>query len=449
MTFTRTSIIFFVVALAWFFRGVRKPSWDPFAPVRLFGALWFAAISITTLYWSELQMQWTFWSWFCILGSMGCFMAGATVAGLGKPQGTQSLGVPIRAELDPKRFVKAVSLLYLVCLAAYLWRVAVAGGIPAFATNLEEARWVFFDIEHGSVLDRITGNIAFLFSAVVISCSLFFFVMEGRLGSRKVRMTIGLLLFSALGWLLLTAFRGTVLTSLIIVCVLYHYVRRKFRVWTLVGVTLSIMLLGLVLVVYRHLSSPGFSLEFTFSLAYIKLPPEYAALADPYGTIALSMDNIVQLLEKGHTWTLGALTFAPIWNLLGLKGMFMEGVTLPFLPAYGFNTATYLYPFYEDFGTLGVFLFPFLFGAVAGTTYRGMLTQKKLSHTVAYSFVVVLILISAMNNIFVVIQFWIQLGSVYAVMRYSGREAAALLPPRLLSSTSKRSLWSASNAHSN
>src|SRR5207237_1378999 len=40
MTFTRTSIVFLVVAVAWFFRGVRKPGWDPFAPVRLFGALW-------------------------------------------------------------------------------------------------------------------------------------------------------------------------------------------------------------------------------------------------------------------------------------------------------------------------------------------------------------------------------------------------------------------------
>src|SRR5258707_11516275 len=230
MTFTCTSVIFFVVALIWFFRGVRKPSWDPFAPVRLFGALWFTAIGITTLYWSELQMQWTYWSWFCVLGSIGSFMAGASLAGRGKSQGTESHRVPTRIELDPKRFVKAVSLLYLVCLAGYLWRVAVVGGLPAFAENVEQARWAFFDIEHGSLLDRITGNLAFLFAAVVISCSLFFFITEGKSGSRKVHVAIGLLLFSALGLLLLTTFRGVLLSPLIITCVLYHYVRRKFRV---------------------------------------------------------------------------------------------------------------------------------------------------------------------------------------------------------------------------
>jgi oligosaccharide repeat unit polymerase len=262
-------------------------------------------------------------------------------------------------------------------------------------------------------------------------------------------MMIGLLLFSALGLLVLTTFRGVLLSPLIIVCVLYHYVRRKFRVRTLVGVALSIVLLGFAMVVYRHLSSPGWDLEATYSLAYMKLPLEYAPLADPYATIALSMDNIVQLFEHGHTWTLGALTFRPIWTLLGLKGMFLEGVTLPFLPAFGFNTATYLFPFYEDFGTLGLLFFPFLFGAVAGRTYREMLTQKKLSHTVAYSFVVLLVLVSVMDNIFVFMTFWIELGSVYAVIRYSSREAAVLLPQSLASQINPGFLWSTSHAHSN
>jgi len=105
--------------------------------------------------------------------------------------------------------------------------------------------------------------------------------------------------------------------------------------------------------------------------------------------------------------------------LLGLKGIFLQDVILPFLPAYGFNTATYLLPFYEDFGTLGILTFPFVFGLVAGSCYRGMLLHKRLSYKVAYSFIVMLILVSIMDNIFVFVKFWIELASVYVVLRCS------------------------------
>jgi oligosaccharide repeat unit polymerase len=124
----------------------------------------------------------------------------------------------------------------------------------------------------------------------------------------------------------------------------------------------------------------------------------------------------------------GALTFRP---LLGLKGIFLEGVTLPFLPAYGFNTATYLFPFYEDFGTVGVLLFPFVFGLVAGRTYRRVLVQKELSYVVVYGFIVMLILLSVMDNIFVFMRFWIELGSVYAIFRYSVRQQQGFYHSRL------------------
>jgi oligosaccharide repeat unit polymerase len=132
--------------------------------------------------------------------------------------------------------------------------------------------------------------------------------------------------------------------------------------------------------------------------------------------------------------------------LLGLKGVFLEGVTLPFLPAYGFNTATYLFPFYEDFGVVGVLFFAFVFGLLAGRTYREMLIQKKLSYVVAYGFVVNLILLSVMDGIFVFMKFWIELGCVYAIFRYS---AAKRLPQQIALKIGEEVVGPSSNADSN
>src|SRR5262249_6859097 len=166
MEIPRTSALFLVLGAVWFLWGARKPSWDPFAPIRLFGAVWFSAVGLTNLYWSELQMRWTYWSWFCILGSIATFMAGAYLCGATKLTKKADLRFSTNIEIDSRRFLVAAAVLYMVCLAAYMWRIYLVGNFPAFASNVEEARWAFYDIENGSALDRITGNLAFLFSAV-------------------------------------------------------------------------------------------------------------------------------------------------------------------------------------------------------------------------------------------------------------------------------------------
>jgi hypothetical protein len=81
---------------------------------------------------------------------------------------------------------------------------------------------------------------------------------------------------------------------------------------------------------------------------------------------------------------------------------------------------------------LGILVFPFVFGLIAGRCYRGMLLYKRLPYTVAYGFIVMLILISVMDNIFVFVKFWIELGSVYLVLRCSLVYLPSPLPTAIL-----------------
>ena len=433
-----SSLIFFLIALYWFLRGSRKPHWDPLDPARLYGTVWFAAICVTTMYLSDLQMRWTLLSWICILGSVLAYLAGVWLAGkptmLGASAGVYATVIDV---LEPKRFMTAVKYLYLVCLGGYVWRIHSAGSIPALADNVEETRWRFYDIENGTTIDKVTANLAFLFSAVVITCALSYILRNrGFKKSRRTELSTFLLLGSALLFLISTTFRGAILPPLVVVAALYHYLRRNFRVWTLALALLATVSAALGLVVYRHLSSASYNLQTAYTLAEMRIPPEYALFAEPYTYVALSFDNIVKVFERPLQPTLGILTFRPLWTILGLKRMLLEDVNLPFLPAYGFNTATYLFPFYEDFGILGVLLFPFFFGWVSGKLYSAMQTSGRLVHAVAYSFVVMLILFSVLDNLFVFMRFWVELGLLFAVLYISRAKAPSsvnrVLPAKAL-----------------
>jgi oligosaccharide repeat unit polymerase len=427
-----TSLIFFLVASIWFLRGAWRRDWDPLAPDRLYGTVWLLAVSLTNLHLSALQMQWTLFSWVYILGSILSYLAGVwlTRKSVGDQAG-KGVYARVRDVIEPKRYLWAVFSLYVFCLAGYLWRIRSVGSVPALAENVEEARWRFYDIENGSFLDRFTANIAFLFSGVVIACALFYLLRKrsSATPSRKPGMLAILLLGSAVLFLISTTFRGAILPPLIIVGALFHYLRRNFSLARLALIGVITFSAGLGLVIYRHLSSPGYNLETAYTLAEMRIPPEYALVAEPYTYVALSMDNIIQLFERPLQPTLGILSFRPLWTALGLKNMLLRDVNLPFLPAFGFNTATYLYPFYEDFGLVGILVFPFAFGWVCGKVYWAMLTSGRVVYVLAYCFVVFLIIFSVLDNLFVFTRFWVELGLLTGVV-YVARIGEKSGPPK-------------------
>jgi len=151
----------------------------------------------------------------------------------------------------------------------------------------------------------------------------------------------------------------------------------------------------------------------------MNIPVTYSWLAEPYSNIGLSLNNIVYLFEHSLPWTFGALTLRPAWSILGLKGVFLEDQRLPFLPAYGFNTATYLYPFYQDFGWVGILICPFIFGLIVGLVYRQLKKNPTPFVVTSYGFCVMLILFSILDNLFVFMKFWIELGSCYLIFRHA------------------------------
>jgi len=446
-----TSLILFAIASIWFLRGARRRDWDPLAPDRLYGTVWLLAVSLTNLRLSALQMRWTVFSWTYILGSILSYLSGVWLAGRPRMGSEDGVYARVRDTIEPKRYLGAVTCLYLFCLTGYLWRIHSVGSVPALAENVEEARWRFYDIENGSFLDRVTANIAFLFSAVVIACALFY-LLRKRSASRpgkKAGAFALVLLGSAVLFLVSTTFRGAILPPLIIVGGLFHYLRRNFNLTRLALIGAITFSAGLGLVIYRHLSSPGYNLETAYTLAEMRIPPEYALVAEPYTYVALSVDNVVQLFERPLQPTLGILSFRPLWTILGLKDSLLRDVNLPFLPAYGFNTATYLFPFYEDFGLVGVLIFPFAFGWVCGRVYKAMLTSGRVVYVLSYCFVVFLIMFSVLDNLFVFTRFWVELGLLAGVVYIAGvRETQGKTEPLMTSGFSdpRRSV---SDAHSN
>jgi oligosaccharide repeat unit polymerase len=150
----------------------------------------------------------------------------------------------------------------------------------------------------------------------------------------------------------------------------------------------------------------------------MNIPKEYSNLSGPYVNIALSMDNMVQLFEVPHAWTYGLLTLRPLWTITGIKSLWLPDVKLPFEWSIGFNTATYLFPFYYDFGYAGLVVFPFLLGVICGALYRRVCLFRPLS-ILAYSFIVSGICLSFMDNLFVFIPFWVDIVLISAIIKFA------------------------------
>lgn len=421
-----SSTFFLALSATWFLWGVRKPTWDPFSPGRLYGAIWFSAIGITTLYWSGLQTRWSTSAWFWILSSVGAFEFGSVAAGslqhLRRNESRRHGFVDGKATVQrlenssQRRLLVLLALMSGICFTAFYLRVEQIGSIPLFSDSPEMARWEFYN-RQSSFTEKTLTHLSFASASVMIIA-----MLCGVLAKRLRRTEKLILIFfwmAALCVLLATAFRGALVCPLLVSTAIYHYLRKKLNVRAIAVVAMAGLVLGIAVPWYRHMTSPGFGDVYTYQLAKMDISAEYSGLSHVYIVIALSLDNMVSLLNQPMRWTGGLLTLRPLLTITGLKTPLLENVQLPFEWGYSFNTSTYLLPFYHDFGPLGFIVPPFLFGFICKAVYRHMLETGSVLHVAVYGFIVFLIVFSVLDNLFVFMKFWIELGLVCVVVWFT------------------------------
>lgn len=422
MTFNTTSIMFFALALLCVLWRFRKPTWDLFSPGRLYNVVWFSCIGITLLQWSDLQMDWTGRSYFYILSSIAAFQLGNV---LGKQRrrprsrGHQiSPGVSGRTKpgrMDVDRFCFALSIIAVVWLIAFQLRTHEIKGLPILSGDTEIARKAFISPE-GSALWKIGTHLCFLAQAMLV-LSIYALLRFKNL-SLLQKLLAYVVFLGALTFPFVILSRGQLIFPAIVCIALLNYVRKRIRVHAIAWIGAVFLIIMIVIPWYRHFTSGGFRENFTYYIGKMNIPKEYAPLSQPYVMVALSVDNLIQLFETPQEWTYGLLTLRPLWTITGIKSMWLQAVRLPFEWGYGFNTATYLFPFFYDFAYPGLVVFPFIMGMICARLYPKVLRGNAIN-TMAYAFVVAGMCGSVFDNVFSYMEFWQNMAACCLTLWYA------------------------------
>lgn len=362
---------------------------DVFAPYRVFGFIWSLAIGLADLKFSFFQRVWTTYSWVVLLIGICSMMIGFFIAGvpfIDKPmlsfseQRRRLFEAPVSKD---KLFwtIILLSVLYIIGLCV---EVQAAGTFPAFAARPDRAR-----IEFG-----VFGIHLFVTTMPTILLLGTEYVVLFWKKSPMIRRLFLLLACSSVFFtfaLLLQRF-GYVMWAIPTICFVYYATNRiKFRHLLLSGT----ILLGF-LQILQSIRVARYVEHYTYVVSRMRFPKTYAALTEPYMYIAMNLENFARSVEQWTSYTYGYFTFDFLMALTGLKHPLAKEFGLverPFLIS-GYNTFSFLMPFYQDFGVFGVAVIPLSLGVGIGYLYHRMRRQPTVTNTTMYSVAVYLLVIS-------------------------------------------------------
>ena len=362
---------------------------DVFAPHRVFGFIWSFAIGLTDLKYSFFQREWATFPWLVIFIGVSATLLGffiVAVTFLGQPM----LSLPEQRKLILEESMNGETLFWAVIVLSILYTMAfaaeviIAGGVPAFAARPDRAR-VDFGFFGTHLIVTTVPTILFLGTEYIV-----FFWRRSTRSHRLVLVCAYVFVFLSFS-LLLVRFLY-VMWAIPILCLLYYGTNRiKFR-----HVGLSVLGFAGFLQIIRSIRLVGYVENYSYVIARMRFPKTYAIFSEPYMYIVMNLENFARSVDRWTTFTYGYFTFDFLMALTGLKHPLAKEYGLverPFLIS-GYNTFSFLMPFYQDFGVLGVAFIPFCIGICFGYIYHSMRRRPTIGNITLYSYAAYFLLIS-------------------------------------------------------
>ncbi|HEX9658086.1 MAG TPA: O-antigen polymerase [Bacteroidota bacterium] len=385
---------------------------DPLSPTRIFAFMWSIAIALTELKYSAFQHEWNAQSWILLLIPIGSFLLGTFVAYV---VNLEKDLVPIhkmRVRLNAER-VREKQLFWLICLVttvyaiSYLANFLIKGWLPIEAAEKHVSR-VDFNVTGLSFLTYLVPSIMFF---VV----LYFLKVQAKKGKKVV---LAILFLVVLGSFLLFVSRFQIIMIIIICVTLFYYSTQYIRFRT--GLTLFLFVTGF----FYWISSIRLShlvATYLHTASRMRFSKDYALFTEPYMYFVMNLENFgrsVNLLES-HTY--GYYTFDFITAMSGLKYWVYDYFRMerhPFLIS-SYNTYTSFWPFYSDFGVVGLALIPLVLGLGIGMLYYQMRIRPSTKNVTAYGVMVFVMFLSFF--IFPLSWLWFELNMlvIYLGLRWT------------------------------
>lgn len=367
---------------------------DALAPARTMALVWAGAIGLCELKLSAYQHQWSVYSWLVLLAGPVAFLLGiATVSRVTilRPLLTADdirdrLVRDARTRFDERKFYWTIIVLFAAYMIAYAIEVVIEGTVPAFAARPDIMRVEFGVFGLHLIVNGMMG--------IVLLAMEYLFLVRPRGGPRLTMIAIVAVTVVTYSLMLQ---RYTFFVVGVIVLAMAFYTTRWVRLRNLLPFAgVFVLLLFLI----NQIRAARYVQEYVYIVSRMRFSRHLWFLAEPYMYITMNLENFTRAVDKLDKHLYGYFLFDPLLALVGLKHWLAEYFSierLPFLIS-GYNTFTFHWWYYYDFGVIGVALLPFLTGMVTAHLYARLRTQPEPLVMMMYASCVLLMIISYFMN---------------------------------------------------
>jgi len=384
------SLFCFSVCLLIFFLCIRKGV-DIFSPARVFGFIWAFTIGITDLKFSRLQNEWPIYVWGVLLISILFFLLGIFVVYVSSMYSRKFSVDQIRKKIKSQivqenRLFLSIVILVFAYIVSLSVEVISFGNFPLFDASPDRAR-----IEFGLFGIHLFVGAMPLILLLIIE---YFLFVKNYLVKKIILVLFFAIVFGSYFFLLVRfSYVVFICTS---ICVVY-YTSKLLNIKNTTIVTIIFFFLFAYLLEFREAK---YAEHFIYIISDLKFSETYAAFAGPYMYIAMNLENLANVIVKLDYFTFGYYTFDFLFALTGLKHWLANyyGLIERIYSTGGFNTYPFFYPYYRDFGLLGITIGTFLLGALINTVYIWMKYTASIHAIILYACLNFVLLISFFTN---------------------------------------------------
>lgn len=344
--------IVLMIAACWLYFRDYRSSGNLIHLRGLFSLFWVGGQGIACLKLSNLQVDWSWMTWFCFAlayaGFWIVFEALTRIYGAGHHR----YGRWRSFTANPVPVFRMICLVTVVSLVSFVTEAVKLGYVPLFVHGVPHAYSEF----HLTGIHYLTVSCVLVPSMTV----LYFHTARGRGSDRQVVAAVVMTVISILIPILCVS-RFQFVFAVMLAALTYISLQKSVHPVYLLGLFVLLIPVYVLLTIAR--SHDAAYLNSIFEMKNESMP---LFISQPYIYIANNYDNFDCMVEALPAHSFGLKGLFPLWALTGLKFFFPQLVQFPiYVTKEELTTLTMFYDAYYDFGWFGVLAFSCLLGLLA------------------------------------------------------------------------------------
>ena len=349
-------VIYFGLSIIVFFIVYNKVQKDVLHPVAILSFMWFFTAAVASLQWGVYQREWGISVHAMIL------IAGLCCFGCGLVKIRSRKYAILAASPISNTYCLITRIVFFICLFLVIYFFYQNGMSFNAISNVDGPDIKTEIAENMSGRSSLEAYIMNLFPFCALYS--FFEMLYGEPGNKNIKFNIFVICVVVFYCSNMILSRGTLLYVLLGGLFIYNS-KNKISIKMLVCSMISVCVILGVLMIFRLSSG---------SVIFLGVENiENPILASAYNYLAYSFENFNFIVERGSRYQIFSNVLQSGYKLIGIYDS-EQVVSNDIIGV--FNSLTWLAPFYDDLGLLGVIMYPSIIGLLLSIWYEKSLLDK-------------------------------------------------------------------------